>query len=172
MNFRSLSYRLVTGALCVAAAFNTVLAEDQGPLKVLLASITLSGKSVTMRFNVVNSSTSTIYVRNFSFEKAEDFILNSGDSLQYPRVSGIQECRHDLNNCLGQSGADINEYSSIEPSKSAPLNLTFFTQKPINQNDNVSGFIALVARFQNSGGSPGQPTLKRFAFQNKSINRN
>lgn len=170
MNFRALAYPIVISALLAPTSPNTVLAQEAGQPKVLLSSIAHGQKSVVLRFIISNESKSTIYVRNFRSNKAEDFILDSGDTLQYPQISGVSECQHDLNNCLGQSGTDINEYSEIEPGKSVPLSLTFFTQKSINENDNVSGSVVLIARFSNSAGDPGRPTSKRFPFLNKPIN--
>ena len=164
MKITRLAFSAIIGGM-IGASAAPVMAQDSDTLKVLISPITHGPKTITLRFLIVNRSDRSIYIRNFSFNKAEDFTLSSGDTLQTPQVTGVQECRHDLNNCLGQSGTDINEYSEVAPGKSLRLNLFYRTQTTLNKNDTISGNVALITRTESQA-----TALKTFSFDDKPIN--
>lgn len=174
MNFRSLAYSIVIGALVSTANPDIAPAQDSPPLKVLLSGIKHGPKTITAQFVASNDSKARIYIRNISYENSESAFLDSGEQLRYPKVSGIEECRHDLNNCTGQTSTNLNEYSYIEPGKFVPFNITYQTQNPVNDNDTISLSVSLIARYASPNSDPSQAgtaKLVKFSFPDKHFNQ-
>jgi hypothetical protein len=173
VNFRRLAYSVVFGALAGSVNLDASPAQDSSQLKVLIAGIKHGSKSITAQFIASNDSKARIYIRNTSYGNTEDASLDSGEQLRYPKVSGIEECRHDLNNCVGQNSTNLNEYSYIEPGKFIPFTVTYQTQNPVNDNDTVSLSVSLIARFSSPNSDPSQAgaaKLLKFSFPSKHFN--
>jgi hypothetical protein len=109
MIFRTLAYLTIVGVIVGAVNAEIASAQTSSRLKVLISGIKHDAKTITVEFIASNDSKTSTYIRNTSYSNTEDASLDSGEQLRYPKVSGIEDCHHDLNNCLGQNSANLNE---------------------------------------------------------------
>jgi hypothetical protein len=116
------------------------------PLTVVSSSVKHDLKSITLEFVASNNSNARIYIRNLSLGDGQDGSLSSGGHLQYPQIRGIELCRHDIHNCTGQSGMNLNEYSYIEPGSSISFTFTYNTSAPLRDQDTLSMTVILIER--------------------------
>jgi hypothetical protein len=172
MKLRSLVYQVAVGVWAISAFPGAAYAQSNTGLNVLISGVKHAQKTITLQFTASNKSNSRIYIRNTSFDNTESASLDSGETLLFPRVTGIEDCRHDLNNCLGQNGTDLNEYSYIDPGTFLVFTLTYQTRNPVNDNDTISLPVSLVARYakQNDESQAGGTKLVKFHF-NKPLNQ-
>ena len=170
MHGRSFVFLIVL--LILSVGLDQTHAQD-ATLKVLNSGIKHGPKTITVEFIATNDTKSRIYLRNTSFANTEEASLGSGEQLRYPRVIGIEDCRHDLSNCLGQSGTDLNEYSQIEPGKFITFSITYQTQNIVSDNDTISLNVSLIVRYtsNNEPSQAGTPTLAKFTFNNKHLSQ-
>jgi hypothetical protein len=154
----------VLGIQLLTTGYPTRASAQSSPALTVSATGKHDRKSVTVEFTATNASKSRSYIRNLSLGFGEDALLSSGTRLQLPKIFGIEECHHDLNNCLGQNGQNLNEYSYVEPGASIPFTFTYTTAVPAPDHDTISLTVILIERQgqPNDDGHAGPARIVRF----------